>query len=304
MERLKSILADKVLDLSSESGDTVRAKIDKIQRFRDFANALKSLMIKYPAIEDELITMVEDGDFDTKVASSRVDTIIRLADTESAQINRVLIHPEPVQIEPVADFFVNSTHGDDEVTEILIAEDLSENKTEESDLTDYINPDDIPMEIYEGVEESPYQSDSVNLEDLIEPSEVEEECVSYTSVDDQPVSEREEFDTDQSEIIEEEELTAALNDIDDQNIYSEPDIAIGTMPESEEDSDDDITEEEKAAKRKVIIKRIVQVTGIILAVVILIFIIKFVMSHWQTILIVGGVVIVLIILFVWFKRKR
>lgn len=303
MERLKSILADKVLDLSSESGDIVRAKIDKIQRFRDFANALKSLMVKYPAIEDELITMVEDGDFDTKVASSRVDTIIRLADTETAQVNRVLTHAEPIQIEPVADFFVNPSHGDDKVTEDLRQGNSDENKVEGSGLTDYINPEDIPMEIYEGVEESLNHSNNTDSENLVEPSDLGEEYVSYTNVDDQSVCIQEEFETDQSEIIGEEELIAASNDTEDHNIYSEPDVVVGAITE-DEDSDDYITEEEKAAKRKVIIKRIVQVTGIILAVIILIFIIKFVMSHWQMILIVGGIIIALIILFVWFKRKR
>lgn len=80
MEKLKSLLADKILDLSTENGDAVKAKIDKIQRFRDFANACQTLMIKYPQIEDELVRMVSAGDYDTKVASSRVDTIIRISD--------------------------------------------------------------------------------------------------------------------------------------------------------------------------------------------------------------------------------
>lgn len=88
MDRLKAILADKVLDLSTNNSEEVKIKIDKIQRFRDFTNACKTLMTKYPAIEEELIKMAADGDFDTKVASSRVDTIIRLADTEATQFNK------------------------------------------------------------------------------------------------------------------------------------------------------------------------------------------------------------------------
>lgn len=80
MERLKAILADKILDLTSSGSDDVKTKIDKMHRFRDFANACQTLMIKYPQIEDELIKMVNDGDFDTKVASSRVDSVIRMAD--------------------------------------------------------------------------------------------------------------------------------------------------------------------------------------------------------------------------------
>ncbi len=90
MERLKAILADKILDILAGNGDDVKIRIDKIQRFRDFANACKTLMIKYPAIEDELIEMVNNGDFDTKVASSRVDTIIRLADVEASRKDKAL----------------------------------------------------------------------------------------------------------------------------------------------------------------------------------------------------------------------
>lgn len=146
MERLKSILADKVLDLSSGNGEEVKAKIEKIQRFRDFANALKSFMIKYPAIEDELISMVEDGDFDTKVASSRVDTIIRLADTERAQAGKFT----PQIVEPTG---VEDQSPLDENEEL---------ETEDS----YINPDDIPMEIYEGEEEALVQTEDIDFEEI------------------------------------------------------------------------------------------------------------------------------------------
>lgn len=163
MERLKSILADKVLDLSSGSGEEVKAKIEKIQRFRDFANALKSFMIKYPAIEDELISMVESGDFDTKVASSRVDTIIRLADTERAQAGKFT----PQIVEPTS------------------AEDQSLlDQSEESAVEDsYINPDDIPMEIYEGEEETLVQTEDVDFEEIESISEeVEKGYVPFEDV--------------------------------------------------------------------------------------------------------------------------
>lgn len=134
MERLKAILADKILDLSAGNGDEVKAKIDRIQRFRDFANACKTLMLKYPAIEDELITMVEDGDFDTKVASSRVDTVIRLAD-KAAQSS--VSAPAP-QIE-----------------------DTKEPDSPEPDV------EDIPMEVYQGENEEPiYQPEDVDYEEL------------------------------------------------------------------------------------------------------------------------------------------
>lgn len=141
MERLKAILADKILDLSAGNGDEVKAKIDKIQRFRDFANACKTLMIKYPAIEDELITMVEDGDFDTKVASSRVDTVIRLAD--KAQQSVISTTPQ-IQIEE---------------SEVL----------KESEVSDSPEPnvEDIPMEVYQGEDEEPvYQPEDVDYEEL------------------------------------------------------------------------------------------------------------------------------------------
>lgn len=163
MERLKSILADKVLDLSSGNGEEVKAKIEKIQRFRDFANALKSFMIKYPAIEDELISMVEDGDFDTKVASSRVDTIIRLADTERAQAGKFT----PQIVEPIG---VENQSPLDENEEL---------ETEDS----YINPDDIPMEIYEGEEEAVYRTEDVDFEEIESISEeVEKGYVPFEDV--------------------------------------------------------------------------------------------------------------------------
>lgn len=249
MERLKSILADKVLDLSSGNGEEVKTKIEKIQRFRDFANALKSFMIKYPAIEDELISMVESGDFDTKVASSRVDTIIRLADAERVQAGKFT----PQIVEPTS------------------AEDQSLlDQNEESAVEDsYINPDDIPMEIYEGEEETLVQTEDVDFEEIESISEeVEKGYVPF------------------------------------EDVKNEEHVDIDGSRESEEDDTLDISEEEKAAKRKQTIRRVLQIVGIILAVIALIFIIKFIMTHWQTVLIVLGIVVVLGILIFWLKRKR
>lgn len=249
MERLKSILADKVLDLSSGNGEEVKAKIEKIQRFRDFANALKSFMIKYPAIEDELISMVESGDFDTKVASSRVDTIIRFADAERAQAGKFT----PQIVEPTS------------------AENQSPlDENEESAVEDsYINSDDIPMEIYEGEEETLVQTEDVDFEEIESISEeVEKGYVPF------------------------------------EDVKSEEHVDIDGSRESEEDDTLDISEEEKAAKRKQTIRRVLQIVGIILAVIALIFIIKFIMTHWQTVLIVLGIVVALGILIFWLKRKR
>lgn len=83
MDKLKSAIADKILDLSNSGGDEIRIKLEKINRFRDFAEACRSLIQKYPAIESELMRMVENNDFDTKIASSRVDTIIRLSENNT-----------------------------------------------------------------------------------------------------------------------------------------------------------------------------------------------------------------------------
>ncbi len=90
MDNLKSAIADKILDLSTSGGDEMRMKLEKINRFRDFSDACRSLIIKYPAIETELMRMVESNDFDTKIASSRVDTIIRLSENNASsnQIHR------------------------------------------------------------------------------------------------------------------------------------------------------------------------------------------------------------------------
>ncbi|MFV0418778.1 MAG: hypothetical protein ACK5KT_08630 [Dysgonomonas sp.] len=103
MERLKSILADKILDLTSDDDDDVKKRIDKIQLFRDFAYACKVFMDKYPAIEDELIKMVNDDNFDTKEASLRVDVVIRSVDSgllEDLQKDYIQYH-ENIQDEKI-----------------------------------------------------------------------------------------------------------------------------------------------------------------------------------------------------------
>jgi len=103
METLKTVIADKILDISSGNNDDMRVRLDKVSRFRDFTNALAALMDKYPLIEQELIRMVKNDDFDTKVAASRVDTIIRLSENKQDEAGFVLedeiINIEPVEIE-------------------------------------------------------------------------------------------------------------------------------------------------------------------------------------------------------------
>ncbi|MBB4036207.1 hypothetical protein GGR21_002108 [Dysgonomonas hofstadii] len=276
MERLKSILADKILDLSANSGDEVKAKIDKIQRFRDFANALKSLMVKYPAIEDELIEMVNDGDFDTKIASSRVDTVIRLADAEAAHaIRSALPAEEPVTIQNIQK--ETPIENDIETIHKEIAEEIINEEVP-------INPDDIPMEIYEGEEEPVYEPEDISYEEIDPtPEEDPEGYIPFENVND----ENTEPDSLTEQILENKENTK--------------------LPETLSEEEDTFPNEEELAaiKRKVNIRRIIQVAGIILGVVALIFIIKFVMVHWKTILIVAGILLVLAILITWLvKRKR
>lgn len=80
MDSLKSAIADKILEVSSLGGSDMKEKLDKINRFRDFVNACQALIDKYPAIGTELLRMINKNDFDTKVASIRVDTIISLSE--------------------------------------------------------------------------------------------------------------------------------------------------------------------------------------------------------------------------------
>lgn len=76
MEKLKIAIADKILEASASESEMMRAKLRKIQRFSDFSEALKSMMQKYPEIEEELLRMVNDDNFDTAKASRRVDYIL------------------------------------------------------------------------------------------------------------------------------------------------------------------------------------------------------------------------------------
>ena len=76
MERIKLAIADKILETTSQDDETMKQNLSRIRRFSDFAEACKSLMVKYPEIEDELLEMVRTNDFDTSRASRRVDFII------------------------------------------------------------------------------------------------------------------------------------------------------------------------------------------------------------------------------------
>lgn len=271
MERLKAILADKILDLSVNNGDEVKATLDKIQRFRDFANACQTLMKKYPAIEDELIEMVQSNDFDTKVASSRVDTIIRLSDTDN---NKRLQYNSPAEQMPSIEIN-NELLPIAEHTDIADSDILSLSEPEPTP-----NADSIPMEIVEPIQDS-YSVDNSET-NLTENSTYPEAGISLAAEEIQ--------ENDPDEIIEQELNTEGGNE--------KPSFVSPLVDNI------DYEKEELRAKRKLRIRRTIQIIGVIIAVVALIFIIKFVMHHWQTILIIVAILAVLAILFAWFKRKR
>jgi len=92
MDKLNTAIADKVLEISSADNNDVRDKLQKVNRFRDFINACQSLIKKYPDIETELLRMIHDNDFDARIASARVDTIIRLS--ENSQIKNTASNVE------------------------------------------------------------------------------------------------------------------------------------------------------------------------------------------------------------------
>jgi len=167
MERLKSILADEILNISAGSGDEVKAKLDRIQRFRDFAYACKTLMTKYPVIEDELIEMVKAGDFDTKIASSRVDNVIRVADTGTV----VDVNPDEIPMEIIQGEEEPAYRREDiESEEMRIPEANAEN---EYISYEEVNPDNIYPEPDSVTESILKIEDNKTEEDAMYPSEEE-----------------------------------------------------------------------------------------------------------------------------------
>lgn len=83
MDKIREAIADKVLEISSSETYDIKEKLQKINRFRDLTEACQSFIKKYPEIEDELLGMIKNNDFDARVASSRIDTIIRLTEKNS-----------------------------------------------------------------------------------------------------------------------------------------------------------------------------------------------------------------------------
>lgn len=166
MDRLKAILADRILDLTSTGGDDMKIKVDKMQRFRDFANACQTLMIKYPQIEDELIKMINDGDFDTKVASSRVDSVIRLADQNTISSNNKVTEVTGSSVEQTpSDIEAPQYLPEDidyEEVQIPSSEDDSEGYVQYTDVND-TDIDDIAEPVSETIEEAIVPSEPEDL---------------------------------------------------------------------------------------------------------------------------------------------
>jgi hypothetical protein len=125
MERLKLAIADKILEATAQEDETMKQNLSRIQRFRDFAEACKSLMVKYPEIEDELVEMVRVNDFDTARASRRVDFIIHKSTLSASS-------PHPSFLQAEAENIVHSVDPD------LLSEnagdlDLKKNTEEQKD---------------------------------------------------------------------------------------------------------------------------------------------------------------------------
>ena len=185
MDNLKSAIADKILDLSTSGGDEMRIKLEKINRFRDFADACRSLIQKYPAIESELLRMVENNDFDTKIASSRVDTIIRLSEnnTPNNQIDSNNIQQDITELEDIKDHLPppsgsntsQQTEEQEQVANNIATIPIQEESEPEQYLPEDIDYEEVkPLAISDGEKEYvpfeevvPANSTSTNTENSI-----------------------------------------------------------------------------------------------------------------------------------------
>lgn len=135
MEKLKIAIADKILEASSSDSEMMRTKLRRIQRFSDFSEALKSMMQKYPEIEEELLRMVNDDDFDTARASRRVDYILNkehLGTSSNMSVNETIFQEE-VEENVIPDAKdVSSAESDD-----LIGDTILPNEKEETTVQSY-----------------------------------------------------------------------------------------------------------------------------------------------------------------------
>jgi len=289
MDNLKSALADKVLEISSLSGDEMKTKLDKINRFRDFINACQSLIVKYPAIESELLRMIELNDFDTKIASSRVDAVIRLAENNSITVNNEegsevdIFEQDKLQDEqPVLDhkIIIDS-----------IRPSLIDNSTEE----DIIIPSGEPVSRIQN-NTSRYLPEDIEYEECKDEqmySEKEGEYMDFQEVkseseNNEVIEIKPEFPNTSNDGIQVQQDISDLS----LNEYREPDI------NSESGIKPGINTKKETAKRglHVIIAFII--------VVALIFLIVFIIRNWEMVLWGLGVLVVLGLMVLFFIKSN
>lgn len=265
MDKLNAAIADKVLEISSADNNEVRDKLQKINRFRDFVNACQSLIKKYPDIETELLRMIRDNDFDARIASARVDTIIRLS--ENNQIKNTVTDVE------------DDIHQLEDIVENLPIQNNVEALIEEKETID----PNIDKQI-QSVPKPDTQS-------YISGSPDRESKESKSLPEAEPIDEEKE-----SQYVDFEEVS----DTDNVNEKtSDSNIKTATIPIN--DNLTDLKDNDKASTTK----KVLWAVAAIAVVVILYFVIKFIIDNWNTILwILGICAVVALIIWYFLKRKK
>lgn len=266
MDKLNTAIAEKVLEISNAENIEVRDKLQKINRFRDFTNACQSLIKKYPEIEDELLQMIKDNDFDARIASARVDTIIRLS--ENKEINNTIsdVEDDIHQLEDIIDSLPITTNIEAKL------DNISEN--EDSSISTIKSNEDLTNI------ESKSQNLSIDGKETktlpeVEPIDIEKEkqYVDFEEID----------DTENS--VDSANITNAINS------HEQPNISI-----------DDKKSKISGISS---LKKILWILGFIAIIIVLYIVIKFVISHWSTILwILGGCVVVALLFWYFSKQKK
>lgn len=151
MEHLKAVLADKIIDISSENGERSRIILEKLNRFRDFSFACESLMKKYSGIEDELIHMIQENDFDTRLASTRVNAIIEASEKGKSPddtINNPIVREDSAsenQDEWLPSETVSSDNPQNQNETLSTAEELSSSAINAGKIEPSISEENKPM---------------------------------------------------------------------------------------------------------------------------------------------------------------
>lgn len=298
MDQLKSAIADKVLELSSLNGEDIRSRLDKINRFRDFVNACRSLTAKYPEIESELLNMIKNDDFDTKTASLKVDSIIQLADNrpsvnKSKEIGKGVLEPSEML----------------EECSVLIQDNIDKDKTTITQnnhptlplpINDQSTEDSISA--FENIEQQ-YQisEDGDSLENM-------KNCVDCNNNTEEYKPGNESNTSDASK----ESLFKSESQIKQRSLFLEENSSdseqnITTTPDS--DYRDPVIVYKSGIKPKSDIKRetipkILQIPVITIIVLALIFLVVFFIRNWEILLWVGGIIIVCGIIILYFIKSK